>query len=516
MKRTTFIICKKNFEAVIFDLDGVVTKTARIHAAVWKKLFDEYFKEREARAAGKFQSFDIGTDYPRYLDGKPRYEGVRSFLRSRGIELPWGSPNDPWDKETICGLGNRKNLLFHEELKKRGVEVYSSTTDLIRDSRSKDFKTAIVSSSKNCVAVLEAARLVHLFDAKVDGMDSEALGLEGKPAPDVYLQAAKRLNVTPDRAVVVEDSIAGVQAGRRGHFGYVIGVNRNNNGVKLKNNGADMVVKDLSEIAVSEELVSALDSVEEIARDAKEKSVVIFLDYDGTLTPIVETPDQAILSDEMRQTLQGLGRRCTVAVISGRDLRDVQERVGIASLFYAGSHGFDITGPEGRHLEYQQGLEFLPLLDWAEKALRDRLGSISGSLIERKKFSIAVHYRKVEEEDVRSVEKAVDQVLTSQPGLRKTHGKKVFELQPEIDWHKGKAVQWLLEALDLDQPAVLSLYIGDDVTDEDAFKALRQRGIGILVGNTTSNTAARYRLKNPDEVKRFLKELISFLPGGTR
>jgi trehalose 6-phosphate phosphatase len=140
------------FNVPIFDLDGVVTKTAKIHTAVWKKLFDEYFKERAAGEAEKSKLFDIGMDYPRYLDGKPRYEGVRSFLRSRGVELPYGSPDDPWDKETICGLGNRKNLLFHEELKKRGVEVYSSTINLIRELRSRDFKTAIVSSSENCVA----------------------------------------------------------------------------------------------------------------------------------------------------------------------------------------------------------------------------------------------------------------------------------------------------------------------------------------------------------------------------
>jgi trehalose-phosphatase len=509
-------ISKQNYEAVIFDLDGVVTKTARIHAAVWKKLFDKYLKERAAREGEQFQPFDIATDYPLYLNGKPRYEGVRSFLRSRGIELPYGNLDDPWDKETICGLGNRKNLLFHEELKKQGVEVYSSAVDFIRDLRSKDFKTAIVSSSKNCVAVLEAAKLVHLFDAKVDGVDREELGLEGKPSPDVYLEAARRLNVTPERAIIVEDSIAGVQAGRQGHFGCVIGVNRNNNGANLKKNGADIVLKDLSEVGVGEELPSALDGIGEIVRDAKEKRVVIFLDYDGTLTPIVETPDQAVLSDQMRHTLQELAGKSTVAVISGRDLRDVQERVGIPGIFYAGSHGFDIAGPEGHHLEYRQGMEFLPLLDQAEKSLQDRLGSISGALIERKKFSVAVHYRKVREEEIGQVEKAVDHVVASEPRLRKTHGKKVFEIQPNIDWHKGKAVTWLLEALSLDRPEVLPLYIGDDITDEDAFNALRQRGIGILVGKSTSNTAARYRLKNTEEVERLLKELMSVLPGGTR
>jgi trehalose 6-phosphate phosphatase len=346
-------------------------------------------------------------------------------------------------------------------------------------------------------------------------VDGGELGLEGKPAPDIYFEGARRLNVTPERVIIVEDSLAGVQAGKEGHFGCVIGLNKNSNGANLKKMGADIVVKDLSEIGVSEQLPSALDGIGEI-RDAKEKRVVIFLDYDGTLTPIVETPDQAILSDEMRHTLQQLAKCCIVAIISGRDLRNVQECVGINNIFYAGSHGFDIAGPEDRHLEYRQGTEFLLLLDQAEKALRDRLGSISGALIERKKFSVAVHYRKVGEEEIGDVEKAVDQVLESQPRLRKTNGKKVFELQPKIDWHKGKALKWLLRALDLDRPEVLPLYIGDDVTDEDAFKSLRQKGIGILVGNSTAKTAARYTLENPEEVERFLKELMSVLPGGTR
>jgi alpha,alpha-trehalase len=290
------------------------------------------------------------------------------------------------------------------------------------------------------------------------------------------------------------------------HFGQENG--------RARKNGGDVVVEDVAETGVPEELPSALDGVGEIVRAAKGKRVVIFLDYDGTLTPIVETPDQAILSDEMRQTLQDLARRNTVGVISGRDLRDVQKRVGISALYYAGSHGFDIVGREGRPLEYRQGTDFILFLDRAEKFLRDRLGSISGSVIERKKFSIAVHYRKVNGEKIGDVEKTVDRVLKSQPDLRKTHGKKVFELQPKIDWHKGKAVKWLLEALDLDRPEVLPIYIGDDITDEDAFKALGQKGIGILVGKR-GTTAARYTLDSPEEVKHFLQALTSALGGRT-
>jgi trehalose-phosphatase len=236
---------------------------------------------------------------------------------------------------------------------------------------------------------------------------------------------------------------------------------------------------------------------------------VVFLDYDGTLTPIVERPEDALLADEVRGTLKELARHCTVAVISGRDLADVQKLVDLTDIYYAGSHGFDIAGPEGKRLVHQLGEEFLPVLDRAEKALRNRLeDKVPGAQIERKKFSIAVHYRRVAEGRVQEVEDAVDQVLGGHAGLRKATGKKIFELQPDIDWHKGKALLWLLEKLELDRPGVLPLYVGDDVTDEDAFEVLEDKGLGLVVQEGDEPTRARYRLRNPGEVEQFLQDLI--------
>ncbi len=524
-KAPIFIISNPPYGTVIFDLDSVVTKTAKIHAAVWKQLFDEYLKQRRKSQDKALQPFDPDTDYHRYVDGKPRYEGVKSFLDSRGIELPYGAPDDPIEKETVCGLGNRKNELFQEYLKKHSVETYGSTLDLIHHLKSHGFKMAIVSSSENCVTVLKAAGIADLFDTKVDGVDAEELDLEGKPAPDIFLEAARRLAVDPEHTVIVEDAIAGVEAGKRGGFGCVIGVERAGQASTLKEGGADVVVTDLSQVAVksgkstskanTEDLPSALESTEEIRRRIKGKRVAVFLDYDGTLTPIVQRPEQAVLSNDIRDAVRKLACQCTVAVVSGRDLRDVRQRVGIEEVFYAGSHGFDIAGPEGRQVESQQGTDFLPVLDRAERTLADRLQEIDGARVERKKFSIAVHYREVREARVEAVEDIVDQALADYPELRKSSGKKVYELQPKIDWHKGKALLWLLEVLGLNQPDVLPIYVGDDVTDEDAFAVLRDRGIGIVVAEGSQPTAARYTLEDPTHVLYFLRALTSMIEGGT-
>lgn len=261
------------------------------------------------------------------------------------------------------------------------------------------------------------------------------------------------------------------------------------------------------------ECAPALQSLSEIRKQIGAKQLAVFLDYDGTLTPIVDTPEKAVLSEEMRNTVRNLAKLCTVAVISGRDLRDVQKLVNIDEIVYAGSHGFDIAGPRGRHMEYQQGTDFLETLDVVERELRERLDSISGTLVERKKFSIAVHYRLTEENKLDLLKQIVDDILAKHPELRMSPGKKVYDLQPDIDWHKGKALLWLLEALNLKNTDLLSIYIGDDVTDEDAFKVLKDDGIGIVVTDSPRPTEARYQLADPAEVKEFLEEIASIAKG---
>ena len=242
------VISRDHYDGVLFDLDGVITNTAKLHAACWKQMFDEYLQKRASERGEAFHSFDLATDYGLYLDGKPRYDGVRDFLASRGIQLPEGDSDDLPQVETVRGLGNRKNELVSDAINRIGVEAYEGSIRFIDRLRRDKFKIALVTSSENCAAVLKAAKLEALFDVRVDGKMVETQNLAGKPAPDTFLMAAKLLGVAPKRAVVVEDAISGVQAGCSGNFGLVIGVARKGNAVELKQHGANVVVNDLGEL----------------------------------------------------------------------------------------------------------------------------------------------------------------------------------------------------------------------------------------------------------------------------
>lgn len=245
---------KPSFEAVIFDLDGVITKTALTHAAAWKEMFDEYLKTRESRFGEPFREFTHADDYLPYVDGKPRYKGVESFLESRGIKIPFGNPSDPPGWETCCGLGNRKNDVFNSVLTRDGVQVYPSTLSLIHELRKAGVRLGVASSSKNCRQVLEIAGLIELFGARVDGEVSAGLGLKGKPEPDIFTTACDILGVPYSKAIVVEDAVSGVQAGAKGNFGLTLGIAREGNAIELLQNGADYVVGDLQEINSLERL----------------------------------------------------------------------------------------------------------------------------------------------------------------------------------------------------------------------------------------------------------------------
>ena len=235
------------FDAVIFDMDGVITKTAVTHAAAWKKMFDEYLKKRTREHGEAFQEF-TQNDYLSYVDGKPRYKGVASFLDSRNIHLPFGEPSDEAGKETVCGLGNRKNEAFNEVIERDGVEVYESTVQVLEELKTAGIKLGVASSSKNCVPVLEAVHLLSVFGARVDGVVTAELGLHGKPEPDIFTKACEMLGSTPDKSIVVEDAVSGVQAGAKGKFGLTLGIARENNEKELAENGADFVVTDLKEV----------------------------------------------------------------------------------------------------------------------------------------------------------------------------------------------------------------------------------------------------------------------------
>jgi beta-phosphoglucomutase family hydrolase len=232
----------------LFDLDGVLTQTAKIHAQAWKQMFDDFLRDWSERTGDPFEPFDRPTDYDEYVDGKPRLDGVHSFLQSRGIDIPMGSPSDPPVQDTVHALGTRKNNLVLDLIQDQGVEPYAGSVTFVERARDQGLRRAVVSSSTNCREVLAAAGIEHLFEVRIDGTVAEREGLAGKPAPDTFLAGARAFDADPAQAAVFEDAQAGVQAGRAGDFGWVVGVDRTGQAEALRQRGADVVVEDLAEL----------------------------------------------------------------------------------------------------------------------------------------------------------------------------------------------------------------------------------------------------------------------------
>jgi trehalose-phosphatase len=513
-------------QAVVFDTDGVITQTAAVHFSAWKDVFDRYL---EAHVDGDAARPFTDADYRTYVDGVGRYDGVDRFLRSRGIEIPFGMPDDPPGDATVCAIGNMKNDAFEAAIERHGVRPYLTTRRFVEALRAEGIRTAVISASKNCDRVLAAAGMDDLFEVRVDGNDAAAIGFPGKPAPDVFLEATSRLGVDPSRAAVVEDAISGVQAGRAGGFAMVIGLDRTRNPGPLAE-FADLVVPDCADLEVVgrtvrqavparahlRDLPDALED-HDLTRLLDRRSVAIFLDYDGTLTPIVDRPELAVMDDGTRRVLHALAEVAVVGIVSGRDLDDVEAMVSCPGLWLSGSHGFDIRRPDGSRVELDVGSDSLLALDAAEGELSDGIGEgggvgeVEGAWVERKRFAIAVHYRASPPEGVPRLQACVEAVAALHPDLRMTGGKKIFELRPAVDWDKGAAVSWLLEASQLDPEHTLAVFLGDDVTDEDAFASIRFHGVGVVVGDDDRITAATDRLDDPTSVRVLLEELASRL-----
>jgi alpha,alpha-trehalase len=501
--------------ACILDMDGVVTDTARLHAAAWKRMFDEFLKKRKDREGEKSQPFDLDRDYREYVDGKPRYDGVESFLASRHISLPYGDSEDPPERETVCGLGNRKNSYFLYILEEEEVTPFASTIDFIEQGRRAGLRFALISASRNARRVLEAASLTDLFDVVLDGQIAAELDLTGKPAPDIFLEAARRLDVKAMQAVVIEDALAGVEAGKAGGFALTIGIDRHDQGTRLREAGADVVVRDLAELSFGDrektppdkEPPLALSKQEIIFQRLQQRTPAIFLDYDGTLTPIVKDPAAARLSEKTRRTIKRLAEHLFVAVISGRALGDIRRIVGIEDLVYAGSHGFEVSSGGGYFKDKDLERKYLTALDDAERELGDFVADLKGVKIERKPFALTIHYRAAASQAVARLKEKIDGIADHYDELKKIAGKKIFELLPAVDWDKGKALQALLEHFHIDNSTVVPIYIGDDTTDENAFRSIVGKGIGILVSDRERSTAASFRLRDPGEVTDFLERL---------
>jgi trehalose-phosphatase len=489
------------FEAVVSDMDGVLTRTASVHEHAWKQVFDDVLRRHQA-PRGPFEPF-TSADYRAHVDGKPRYDGVADFLAARGIAVPYGDPSDASEAETVCGIGNRKNDLFTRLLEVDGVTVFEDSVAALARWRRGGLKLAVISASRNCHEVLRAGGIEHVADLIVDGRVADDLGLAGKHG--IMLEAARRLGVDPKAAVVLEDASAGVRAGRAGGFGLVVGVSRNAHGQQLLEAGAHQVVDDVFATAFPRRLPSVLERFGDFTTWLGARSPAVFLDYDGTLTPIVDDPGAAYLPATTRSVLAALARRCPVAIISGRDRKDVAARADVPGLLHAGNHGFDIAGGGHEHTLPEAHAAVADVRS-AERELRERLRGATGVIIESKRFSVAVHYRQVQ--DAAVVEQVHGHVaaVRDTTGLRRRTGKMVLELEPDIAWNKGRALTWLMDVMKLDPKRHFALYIGDDDTDEDAFAALPD-GAGILVGHEIASSLADYRLADPDQVRTFLERL---------
>jgi alpha,alpha-trehalase len=514
------ILDRNSIDAIILDLDGVVTDTASLHEQAWKSTFDSFLCDLSKNMGQPFQQF-THDDYLMYLDGKPRFRGAQDFLHSRGIDLPSGYHDDPSGFFTVSSIANRKNRLYFRYIDEQGVSVFPDTRAMLTKWKIQGFKLALISSSKSCHYIIERAGLSGAFDTIVDGNDLITMRLNGKPHPDMFLYAADKLASKYDRTAIIEDAVSGVEAGKMGNFAATIGIARNGTAQLLLDHGADKVVTSLRELSIPprsreiQELPSLNLLMEEFFNNHQFNKTVLFLDYDGTLTPIVNHPEEAQLSAYTRKLLLQLSQKCIVAIVSGRDRSEIESLINLPGLYYAGNHGLDITGPGNSIFVHPEVSTIQPYLSRAETYISESLSSIPGILIERKQFSIAVHYRLVNPEHVEKIKTELTSICDIITNFKITAGKKVFEFQPDINWNKGEAVLWLIEKIlpvSKLSPDYMFVYMGDDITDEDAFREIAEIGIPILVGSHGALTTAKYHIENVSQTNEFLQKLVDTIP----
>ncbi len=483
-------------DALLLRLDGVLVPLHPIHAAAWKRLCDDVLAQT---AGGRpFTPFDAAADYDAVFAGKPAATGLSAYLAAKGITIPAGAPDDPESASTLHGLLARRQRYVREELEAEGVDVFASTLELTEFARERGLKIAVIGDGAADDLVLTLAGMDDLVDECVDvASDPET----------AFLRAAGDLGLRADRCAVVDTIPAGVSRARSDGFGLVIGLDRQGDTTAHQMALADLVVADLSELLPGGGPPRALACLNAITAGLSRRKVALFLDYDGTLAPIVDRPEDAVLPPETREALKSLSEVAVLAFVSGRMKDEVRAFVGLENVFYAGSHGFAIEGPGGLDFVQEDGRSVMPVIRDAAIGLRRDLADFPDARIEDKHFAVAIHYRLIAPEQVPLVEAAVDRAVAQYPVLRKSGGKMVFELRPRIDWHKGKALEYLLDILGLTDDTVLPIYVGDDVTDEDAFEVLRGRGIGVCVKEQPAPTAATFRVRDPAEVCEFLRRL---------
>jgi len=535
------LVDTRTIRTALFDMDGVVTDTTSMHERAWKETFDRLLRQRaetseerdgfrppsadthqEPQGAGRFSPF-THEEYIRSVDGRSRRDGVRAFLASRNITLPEDAVHGTY---SVRSVADAKNDRFLELLRAHGATSFRDTRDFIHRLHATGITTAVFTASRNATQVLESANIADVFAVCVDGTVAADLCLPGKPDPAMLLEAARRLGSGPNHTVVFEDAIAGVAAGRAGEFGLVIGVDRSGGTVDLGAYGADAVISSFDEVALIESPPEGVRPIADVPPvlpqwDALTRCVLrgnrlaVFLDYDGTLTPIVNRPEDAVLGPDMRDRLEQLAAHCFVAIISGRDASFIREQVGLDTVIYLGSHGFDVVGPHGKAPSLPSFDRFLPALNEAETGLRRGLVEFRGVTIERKRFAIAIHYRNTSIDLMPHIKVAVEHEAALHECLRMTGGKMVFELRPAVEWGKGQALRWALDTFVGEAGAalysVVPVFVGDDLTDEDAFHELAPDGLTIVVSpGETRETAALFRVVDTEEVGQVLQRLSDY------
>lgn len=504
-------------KGIIFDMDGVVTQTAVIHYKAWKIVFDRLLSQINP----SFNPF-TEEDYFYFLDGMSRVDGVTNFLTSRELSLKELQKLYTSVEECIAHLCETKNELLLAIISENSVDCFADTLEFIKLLLLHNYSIAIISSSKNCLEILKSAKVEKIFPVRVDGIVSETIGIPGKPNPAIFLEAAKQLNLLPQECMVIEDALSGVKAAKEGAFGVVVALDRKNKlHAQFSELEADYILPDLSKKQTTfyqkifcgseKKLESAFNILPLIANLLENKNeLIVFLDYDGTLTPIVERPENALLSPTMLQCLTQLSQKYTTVIISGRELNNLKNLINIPNIYYSGNHGFEFTGPECSNMFYQIGHEFVDELTAVYQALYGVFQKIKGCIIENKKFSLSIHYRLVDENLHEYISQKIEDNLSSFPNLTRHYGKKVFEIRPNIHWNKGLAAENILTQFKLVKNNLIPVYIGDDVTDEDAFTQFGLNGITIKVTPESYKTNAHYFLKSPKEVLEFLIHLNNF------
>lgn len=502
------VIDPRRLDAVIFALEGVIVDTIAIRGAVWADFYREHYPDRPALAE---------RDHARIAAGASPADAVADGLAARGVTLPKGAPSDSPTAETAWGIAKLLDRGFSDRIAHDGVPVNEATIDLARRVRSAGLGIAVCSAGRHASEILDAAGVGDVFGAGTtvvaDETDAEALA-----------EAARQLDTDPARTAVVQGSPTALAASRSGGFAVTIGVARAGHEELLRRAGADVVVTDVAQIEFRagtrriSRIPDALTSRHQSAALLRTRRPAVFLDFDGTIAEIVNQPTAATLVEGVATELSRLARHCPVGIISGRDLADVRARVGVPGIWYAGSHGFELVGPDGQHYENEEAAAAEPDLVRVTSTLCDRLRSVPGVLVESKRFAVSVHYRNVDAERVDEVISIACAAVAEEPRLRATGGRKVVEIRPDVDWDKGRALSWVLDHVGASDD-LLPIYVGDDLTDEDAFDAIESSGFGIVVRHGEDGdrrSAARFAVDGPAQVHELLQRIADLVGSDPR